>query len=341
MGTFGKNINFQSNSLKQNSNNNKKTTKFMIDDIYSYMSNLSIYGKINQISLKIETKNENDKIDITNIIEKIDLKIKDIDDKYNLDFQNDKNIWFKNYLTSYIANSIYYKLTFDEKYASKINSYDINAIINEVELNIKNFIEESNKIKKSKYLKPDIDNQLNWNIFIETETFKLSQKIENIKNYIGKENNITIKKNVVNLFYNEEKRFINNEIIDLIMETTLEEYIKDDKYIKFCQWVNDNELNLSKQEKHEFNTKFVNSKINLLKFNLFKNYFYFISEEILNEYKKAIIKTHEHIEKLPKDKKEETIFKFNKSGGLPINKFKLSAIQNFNQLKQTINKYKK
>ena len=361
---------------------NRSTTKVMskkdirdikVNDIYAYMANLSLYGNLYNTFLSRHGDLGN--LSINDVVSKIDRIVGELNSTYCLDFNNDKNIWFKNYLMSHLASNLSYQLSFQTH--EQIVMADIEKILNNIKSELVSIISNMSGVK-GKPIKLDIDSQFNFQLFVHVESTKLMNQIEFTKNRmwldgksavvdgvaedeiaadietifstkpIDSKKSLELKdkttsgsdsefhlsydiKSKVKFLLHDDKQFP-IDLIDMVFSCSTELCNRDNKFINLCKWLSENELSSD----FDYNPKYVNSRINLIKFSLYKSYFYLISKMILKEWKSAVRKTYEHLKTLSDEERQHFIAKHEKNGGLPLSRIRENVEQNVGLLFELI-----
>ena len=313
----------------QNSNN--KTAKkqyYKIDEIYTYLSYLSQFGKCYQLLNYNQSDNE-----VLMLFSKIENNIKTLNDKYNLNLFSDYNDWFLNYLRNHYSYNI---LTYQNLQSHQESIEDVYLKLDKIISSSIEFKKLNNQnLKKSNHPlgKNALNQNFNISVYKEIEMFNIINKLDYIRSEKCKN---TLKEHaigihtinmIVDLFHTE----ISLKLVDMIFEQTKKHFLLDDKYLEL--------LDYAKQypEDSNYNFNYSDSKINNVKMMLYKTYLGLIKNKIFQEYENAIEKTILHYQSLNEDGK--ILFKEKYSTGIPLHKFEINLDEYIVKIKKLLAKH--
>ena len=303
---------------------------YRIDEMYTYLSYISLFDKCHQLiayqGYGNKTELDENTVDVLSIFTKIDNAIKSIDDELQIGIFQDENDWFLNYLRSHYSFNIL------------INKDNGKDNIDDITYHLLNLIKNSNgtlsktPVEIHKKINTKIkNNKLNFKLYKHMETFNLSNRIDYVKKELSEELskkypfNMIDTQNIIGLCHKN----INLDLIDLIFNVVKETYQKDPMFIDLMAYAQQNSEN-----DIELNKNYAESKINNVKILLYKVYFNLIKNQILQEYKSAVIKTasycHELLQQdavdngfeIKSEKMQQFLTKYNEKQGIPLNKIK-------------------
>lgn len=307
---------------------------YRIDEMYTYLSYISLFDKCHQLIAYQGYGNKTDldenTVDVLTIFTKIDNAIKSIDDELQIGIFQEENDWFLNYLRSHYSFNIL------------INKDNGKDNIDDITYHLLNLIKNSNgtlnktPVEIHKKINTKIkNNKLNFKLYKHMETFNLSNRIDYVKKELSEEIskkytfNMIDTQNIIGLCHKN----INLDLIDLIFNVVKETYQKDPMFVDLMAYAQQNSEN-----DIELNKNYAESKINNVKILLYKVYFNLIKNQVIQEYKSAVIKTAIYCNELSQkdavdngfeiksEKMQQFLTKYNEKQGIPLNKIKETVL---------------
>ena len=263
----------------------KTNAELTIDNAFAHISKVSLFNELYNI--------QKQKVNAKDLLQTVDSIVNEINNKYKLNIHETENKWFKDYLIKHIVNAAYYEII--------KNTDDVKSILNNIKYKLNEVLDSALDYSVSKSPNQYVKKNLNMKIFKSIETIKIISKLDNI----------STQENKGKTRYNQQivSLFDKNKLVKLIFQLSSQEIKKDKAFIELQNYKSE-----PKYELLSFNFyKTYKNPRNYHFNNLYKTYFYIVSDKVYKEYEEALNKTNIHYDTLSEREQSDFMKKFSTS----------------------------